>query len=299
MKAQMKRVAWAVGLAAVFSVIIPAPAGNTNAGAARVPGKVEKANSIVGRELRDASNQPIARITELVVELESGRMLYAVASIGTGEKTDRLVAIPPGAFRAGNHEAPVVSDRRKLLEAPQYFPGDARRAEMESPAFVMTVYKWLGECTWWEPGADPAEFVSVFKTSELVGMDVRDMSGEKIGDVENVMIDLSSGRVPYIILAPDRALGLLNNNLYALPPNSVVAASDWKSLNTSIDRDKLAAAPRFDKNHWPDMSNPNWATRVYQTFGKQAFFEDGALMPTSRRTNSPSRIYHEPEKSKP
>jgi sporulation protein YlmC with PRC-barrel domain len=305
MTAKLKRAAWGIGAAAIFSAMtFPVPAGNTNAGTARsrspAPGKVEKANSLIGHEIRNGSNQPIARISELVVDLESGRVLYAIVSIdGTAGKSDRLVAVPPGAFLEEGEQLQVIGDWQKLLGAPTFLKGEEKRPDMESPDFVMSVYKWFEQSTWWEPGAEAPDFVSVHRASELVGMDVRNMSDQKIGHVENVMIDLSCGRVPYVILSPDPNLHLQNNNLYALPPNSLTSANDGKSLNTSIDRDKLAAAPRFDKNHWPDMSNPGWASRVYQAFGKQAFFEDGTILPTSRRTNSPQRIYHEPEKSKP
>jgi sporulation protein YlmC with PRC-barrel domain len=307
MKATMQMAVWGIVMVAILSLAMcSAAAGNTNTNSGSVksrrqaPPKVEKASGVIGREIRSDSNQPIAKISELMVELQCGRVLYGIVSLSSTNGTpDRLVAVAPEAFLADGNKLRVIGGDQKLLGAPQYFKGDARQVEMESPAFVMSVYKWFGQDTWWEPGTETPDFMSIFKVSELTGMKVRGIADQKIGIVDNVMVDLSNGRVSYVILSPDPSLHLAGNNLYAVPPNSLTSANDGGSLNTSIDRDKLAAAPRFDKNHWPDMSNPAWASQVYQAYGKQAFFEDGTLLPTSRRTNSSQRIYHEPEKTKP
>lgn len=273
MKATMRKAAWGLMVASIISSGVPSVAAgttNTNTGTAKsrreAPPKVEKANNVIGREVRSDGNQPVAKISELMVELQCGRVLYAIVSINATDGTpDRFVAVAPEAFVANSNQFWVTGNRQKLLNAPNYLKGDAKRAEMESPAFVMSVYKYFGQDAWWEPGTEAPEFMNVFKVSELMGMSVRNIGDSKIGTVENVMVDLSNGRVSYVILSPDPALHFATNHLYAVPPNSLTSANDGKSLNTSIDRDKLAAAPRFDKNHWPDMSNPAWASQAEST----------------------------------
>ena len=48
------------------------------------------------------------------------------------------------------------------------------------------------------------------------------------------------------------------------------------------------------------MTDPAWAARLYQYYGKQAYFDSGELRATGRtNTNSaPPRIYHEPGEPK-
>src|SRR5262249_22126225 len=153
------------------------------------------------------------------VELQCGRVLYGIVSLnGTNGTSDRLVAVAPEAFLATDNQLRVIGGNKKLLDAPQYSKSDAKRVEMESPAFVMSVYKWFGQDPWWEPGTETPEFMSIYKVSELQGMNVHNMSDQKIGTVDNVMVDLSNGRVAYVILAPDPALHLAGNSLYAVPP---------------------------------------------------------------------------------
>ena len=72
---------------------------------------------------------------------------------------------------------------------------------------------------------------------------------------------------------------------------------DAATLNTSVDPDKLASAPSFEKGEWPDMSDPAWSARLYQYYGKQAYFDNGELRATGQ-TNPQPRLYHEPGERK-
>ena len=296
MKTIVKRMVWGAVTAVSFAAL------TVSLQAKDALGNVEKATKLIGTDVRNASDQNIGKIEDLVADLESGRVLYAVVSVGGFLGVgDRLVAVPPGAFREQGNHLRIDADKQKLTDAPQFSKDDDREAEMFSPSFVAGAYRHFGQNAWFEGGtattASSGHFGSVRRVSDLLGMDVKSVSNQKIGDVNNVMIDLPAGRVVYVIFSPDRELDL-KNNLYALPPNALGLASDKKSLTTGIDRSKLAAAPSFDKSNWPDMSNPSWASRVYQYYGKQAYFSTGALRPTSERTNSQDRLYREPDQNR-
>src|SRR5438552_3655258 len=58
-------------------------------------GAIEKAQQIIGSQIKDKQNQIVGKVSDLVVDLESGRVLYAVATI-TGGQT----AVPPQLFSA-------------------------------------------------------------------------------------------------------------------------------------------------------------------------------------------------------
>ncbi|HLP78898.1 MAG TPA: PRC-barrel domain-containing protein [Candidatus Paceibacterota bacterium] len=268
----------------------------------RTIGTVERASKVIGREVRSNSDQKIGKIDDLVVDLESGRILYAVVSaggfIGVG---DRLVAVPVSVFTEQNKQLRLDADKQKLTDAPQFVSSGDKRDEMFSPAFAGSVNKYFGgNATWMEDssGKIGGKFGNVHTANDLIGMDVRNVSNETIAKVENVMVDLSAGRVPYVVLSPDRSLNLSagRDALYAIPPNALTASGDGKTLNTGIDKQKLASAPHFNKNQWPDMANHSWATRVYEYFGKEPYFGQGSLQPTSLRTNGLERLYYEPEK---
>jgi sporulation protein YlmC with PRC-barrel domain len=267
----------------------------------RALGTIERADKIIGREVRNNSDQKIGKVDDLVVDLESGRVIYAVVSaggfLGVG---DRSVAVPTAAFTEQGKQLRLDIDKQKLMEAPEISKDDK---DQLSPTFASKVSKFFGQRDgWWEntAGESGKAFGNVHKASDLIGMDIHNVSNQKIADVENVMVDLKAGRVPYVIISPEDSLNL-KNNLYALPPNALTAAaSEGKNLTSDLDQQKLASAPHFSKNDWPNFSDRSWAAKVYQYYGKQPYFEGSALEPTSLSgTNAQERIYHEPRKSNP
>jgi hypothetical protein len=111
---------------------------------------------------------------------------------------------------------------------------------------------------------------------------VENSSNQAFGKINNVIVALSAGRVPFLILQPDSSLNL-GNNLYVLPPQAFTLSPDHKNLVSGIDAQKLAAAPHFDKSHWPNLSDPAFAAQVYQYYGKEAYFQpSGTPQPTGR-----------------
>jgi len=252
-------------------------------------GTVERANKLVGRPVVGSDNQKLGKIDNLVVDLESGHVLYAVVGtggvLGAGELK---VAVPPGAFAPseGNNLRLTV-DKQKLLAAPQFTKDIDQDSELGKAQFVSKVYQYYGQGAWWQ-GAKPANegsFNNVHKTSDLIGMKVHNSANTPMGKVENAMIDLPAGRVAYVILNPDTSLNL-GNNFYALPPDALTLSPDHKTLNTGIDKAKLASAPHFTKDNWQTLSDAAYGTQVYQYYGKQAYFRSNTgLKPTGRTGN--------------
>ena len=260
-------------------------------------GTFERANKLIGKNVLGADNKKIGDIQDVVIELESGRILYAVVSVGGFLGVgDRHVAMPTSAFTDVEGKSFHVNvDKQKLMEAPQYYKAEDKQTEMASSTFVNTVYSHYGQQPWFEAKGGAGKFGTVLSVSKLIGMDVKTVADEKIGDVDNAILDLRDSRLAFVILAPDRGLDL-KDNLFALPPMALSKGANHDYLTTNIDRTKLAAAPHFDKNNWPNFSDRNWASQVYQYYGKQAYFESGTLKPTSERESQ--KVYPENKSKK-
>ena len=94
----------------------------------------EKASGIIGMEVRNSENQKLGEVKDLVIDMKSGKLSYAVLAVGgflgIGEK---LIALPPGALKVG--ETPdyllLEADKAKIQAAPGFAstawptPGDA------------------------------------------------------------------------------------------------------------------------------------------------------------------------------
>src|SRR5262245_2020060 len=282
----------AIGLIALASAIAVAGSTNTNSAATssseRPPPRADKASQLLGREVRGSNDREIGRIDDLVLDLDCGRVLYVVVRVGGGflGMGERRVAVPAGAFRqqAGPWRSKV--DKPQLAGAPRLTR--EQETQLENPSFVSNTFQYFKQTAWW--GGPDVQFNNVHKLTELLGMEVKGLDNEKVGNVSDLAIDLSAGRIISAIVSQTQAV---QRGSTALPPNALTPSADRQSLTTSIDAGKLASAPHFERDHWPDMTDPAWAARLYQNYGKQAYFESGELRPTGR-TNTPPRIYHEP-----
>jgi len=263
--------------------------GTTESRVDKAFGQIERANKLIGKHVFTSDNLKFGKIDNLIVDLESGRVLYVVVSTGTIVGKD--YAVPPALFtdvQGDNFHLNV--DKAKLEGAPQFTKEMDKPEQWGQASFVSQVYQYFGQNAWWQGAgaANTGSFSNVHKVKDLTGMKVQNVNNEEFGKVDNVMIDLPAGRIVYVILNPASNLNL-GNNLYALPPNALTLSSDRKNLVSDITKDKLAGAPHFTKDQWATISNPQFASKVYQYYGKQPWFETrSSLQPTGR---SDDKVY--------
>jgi sporulation protein YlmC with PRC-barrel domain len=105
------------------------------------------------------------------------------------------------------------------------------------------------------------------RVSKIEDLKVQNQAGEDIGKIKDMVVDVNTGKIMYVALDFGGFLGI-GDKLFAVP---------WTSLkmhNTSpqkpgehvlvlnVSKERLKSAPGFDKEHWPDMANPNWSKDV-------------------------------------
>jgi len=171
------------------------------------------------------------------------------------------------------------TDKQKLMGAPQF--NQQAESSLGNVDFASNVYRHFGESPWWE-GAGQATgqgFGNVHKVSDLMGTAVKDSSNQDFGKVDNVIVDLTDGRIPFVVLTPTGTFGL-GQRLYAIPPNAFTHGADQKTLVTGLDREKLQAAPQVTKNNLKQLSDPAFAASIYEYYGKQPYWN--AVSPTGR-----------------
>jgi sporulation protein YlmC with PRC-barrel domain len=108
----------------------------------------------------------------------------------------------------------------------------------------------------------------VFPASKLTGNRVRNSAGEDLGKIEEIMIDAATGTVAYAVLSFGGFLGL-GDKLFAAPWRSLTLNTRDHEFILNIDRKRLESAPGFDRNHWPDMSDPTWGSHIDEFYGSK------------------------------
>lgn len=117
------------------------------------------------------------------------------------------------------------------------------------------------------------EFPRVLSASTINGDRVRNSAGEDLGEVKEVMIDLSSGRVAYVVLSFGGFLGM-GDKLFAIPWEALVLDTQEHAFILNISKETLENAPGFDKDNWPKMdgSNGQWLDSVYTYYGYRPYW---------------------------
>jgi sporulation protein YlmC with PRC-barrel domain len=102
--------------------------------------------------------------------------------------------------------------------------------------------------------------------SSLSGDPVVNPAGEDLGKIHELMIDLASGRVAYAVLSFGGFLGM-GNKLFAIPWSALTIDQENRRIVLNAAKETLQNAPGFDKDNWPDMSDPSWRAEIHKYYG--------------------------------
>jgi len=115
----------------------------------------------------------------------------------------------------------------------------------------------------------------VLRTKDITGDRVRNAAGENLGKIEELVIDVNTGRVAYAVLSFGGILNL-GNKLFAIPWEALQVDIRNKEFVLNVDKTRLENASGFDKDNWPNMADPTFGTTIYRHFGYKPYWEDVA-----------------------
>jgi sporulation protein YlmC with PRC-barrel domain len=110
---------------------------------------------------------------------------------------------------------------------------------------------------------------NIMAADSLTGEKVVNQSGDNLGEITHIMLDISEGTISYAVLSFGGLFGV-NDKLFAVPWSSLALDVDNKWFVLNVDKEKLRDAPGFDKHHWPAMADPTWAEEVRAYYGPVA-----------------------------
>lgn len=101
------------------------------------------------------------------------------------------------------------------------------------------------------------ETYSLIASDKVEGTAVYGPDGDKIGAIENVMIDKLGGRVAYAVLTFGGFLGM-GNDYYPLPWAALKYDENLGGYRVNVTRDQLETAPKYrEEDSW------DWSNRQY------------------------------------
>jgi PRC-barrel domain len=107
---------------------------------------------------------------------------------------------------------------------------------------------------------------------DIIGTKVVNPQDEDLGKIEDLIVD-SSGRISYAVLSFGGFLGMGDKD-FAIPFNAFAfdAANGRAVLN--VDKSLLKNAPGFDKDNWPNLSDPTFGSDISKYYGYDTTYND-------------------------
>lgn len=183
----------------------------------------------------------------------------------------------PGEREAGHHSAGVaVQPQHDPAQEPQRFDnlGDNRRAQagqdrqfqqqratQQERRQLDQQTQQLGEQT--EQFAQQAQGKS-HKASSLLEKRVENQEGERLGSVEDLIIDTNTGQLEFVVVSAGGILGL-GGDLRAIPPEAL-QVSDEDRVVLDITSDRWEQAPTFERDQIARLGEEAQAREIYSYY---------------------------------
>ena len=103
---------------------------------------------------------------------------------------------------------------------------------------------------------------TVVEATTLEGSRVVNTLGEELGEIEAVVLDIASGSIAYAVLLFDDMLGF-GGKFFAIPWPALKHDAAGECFVLDATRERLEAAPGFDKDNWPETADETFASMRY------------------------------------
>ena len=118
-----------------------------------------------------------------------------------------------------------------------------------------------------------AEKYGIVPASKIIGESVINRQNEELGKIHELVIDAKEGRVAYAVLTFGGFMGM-GNKLFAMPWKAFEFATTENKLVLNVDREKLKAAPGFEKDaKWPDFADRTWGSTIHDYYGYTPYWK--------------------------
>jgi sporulation protein YlmC with PRC-barrel domain len=111
--------------------------------------------------------------------------------------------------------------------------------------------------------------VQQMRASDLIGKNVMNPKGDGLGEIKDLVIDTTNGRVQYAVIAMGGFLGV-GDKMFAYPLERFERTSERGKLVLNVDKEKMKAAPGFDDKNWPNFGTATYRGEVDKFYGTKS-----------------------------
>jgi sporulation protein YlmC with PRC-barrel domain len=232
----------------------------------RLPADDVRVSQITGMDVKNARGQDLGEVKDVVIDARSGNVEYVALAhgglLGIGED---LFAYPVSAFsRSENRNRLVLNANvtEEQLKHAQGFNDDNWPKLRTDQGDWLSIDRRFGaeRSSGASSGASAGEERSFVRASQLVDKAVQDRAGNDIGQVEDLVVNLTDGQVRLAVI--DTAG---DDTLVPVPMDALSVRDAGGRLAVRFERERLDLSGAFDKDEWPEQLRSSKRVPVPET----------------------------------
>lgn len=275
----MKRTLVLLSVVALFAAPVLAGGAHAHKDAAKATAgdwspNLVWAGTLMGMDVYNRAGEQLGDVEELVLNHADSSLSYVVLSYGgIAGLGDKLFAVPWAAFHLRDDGKALILnvDKSKLENAPGF--NKDQWPNMADASFAKDIHGFYGTKGQKEMKAPTmhGEHWWMRKYSNLIGLDIRNLKGDHLADLENIGIDTKEGRTVYAILSFGGVLGV-GESLAAVPWSALEMRPELEAARIDTTREILDAIA-FQQGNWPNLADRNFASQLFQRFNRDPYWE--------------------------
>lgn len=242
------------------------PVDHGMAKAESTEGTLQEAKDIIGMDVLDSQDQRAGKVKDLFVDLQNGRIIEVILdmggratgagnpasygpSIGNGafpgaastSTEERMAGVPPACltYNTSGKSLGINVTPEQLKNAPTFAASEWKDAAAATA--IGEVYHHYAQ--------KAPTFGNLERGTGLLGEAVINNQDQKLGRVNNLVVNLPAGEVDKVILASGGFLGI-RSQLTALDPRTFSYDPDRDKLRLDMTPDSLKNSPHFKAGEW-------------------------------------------------
>ena len=118
--------------------------------------------------------------------------------------------------------------------------------------------------------------INAFMVEKIIGSKVINVKGEELGKIENLVVDIDTGRIVYAILESGGFLGI-GDKLFPVPWVTLAALPSEGIFFLNQSKEQMEKAPAFDKNNLPNMADVHWGEGIFKHYRVPGYEHRGPM----------------------
>ena len=107
--------------------------------------------------------------------------------------------------------------------------------------------------------------VRILTASSIIGDKVYNKTGDDLGKIMDIMLNVDDGNIEYVIIAFGGFMGM-RQKYFAVPFEALILDADHQIFIIDQNVESFENNPGFDKGHWPEANFHTQHTRYYGGF---------------------------------